>query len=46
MGNLKFSILNFKVVHKNKIEELKKQIKDLEDEIRIIGDSHDRIYDV
>jgi hypothetical protein len=46
MTELELSILNLKLIHKNRLEDLKKQIKDLEEEIRILKDSYDRIYDV
>jgi uncharacterized membrane protein (DUF106 family) len=46
MTELELSILNLKLVHKNRLEDLKKQIKDLEEEIRILKDSYDRIYDI
>jgi hypothetical protein len=46
MTELELSILNLKLIHKNRLEDLKKQIKDLEEEIRILKDSYDRIYDI
>jgi uncharacterized membrane protein (DUF106 family) len=46
MTELELSILNLKLIHKNRLEDLKKQIKELEEEIRILKDSYDRIYDV
>jgi uncharacterized membrane protein (DUF106 family) len=46
MTELEISLLNLKLVHKNRLETLKKQIQDLEEEIRILKDSYDRIYDV
>ncbi len=46
MTSLDLSILNLKVIHQNRLEELKKKIQKLEEEIRILKDSHDRIYDV
>jgi uncharacterized membrane protein (DUF106 family) len=46
MTELEISLLNLKLIHKNRLEDLKKQIKDLEEEIRILKDSYDRIYDV
>jgi uncharacterized membrane protein (DUF106 family) len=46
MTELEISILNLKLVHKNRLEYLKKQIQDLEEEIRILKDSYDKIYDV
>ena len=46
MTELELSILNLKLIHKNRLEDLKKQIKELEEEIRILKDSYDRIYDI
>ena len=46
MTELEISLLNLKLIHKNRLENLKKQIQDLEEEIRILKDSYDRIYDV
>ena len=46
MTELEISILNLKLVHKNRLEILKRQIKELEEEIRILKDSYNRIYDV
>jgi hypothetical protein len=46
MTELEISILNLKLVHKNRLEVLKRQIKELEEEIRILKDSYNRIYDV
>lgn len=46
MTELEISLLNLKLIHKNRLENLKKQIQELEEEIRILKDSYDRIYDV
>lgn len=46
MTELELSILNLKIIHKNRLEDLKRQIKELKEEIRILKDSYDRIYDV
>jgi hypothetical protein len=46
MTELELSILNLRLVHKNRLEDLKKQIRDLEEEIRILNDCYDRIYDI
>lgn len=46
MTELEISILNLKVVNKNRIEELKKQIQELQEEINILKRSYERIYDL
>lgn len=46
MTELEISILNIKLVHKNRIESLKKQIQKLEEEIAILKESYERIYDL
>lgn len=46
MTELEISILNLKIVYEKRIEDLKKQIEKLEEEIRILNDSYDRIYDI
>lgn len=46
MTELELSILNLKLIHKNRLEDLKRQIRELEEEIRILKDYYDRIYDV
>lgn len=46
MTELEISLLNLKLIHKNRLENLKKQIQELEEEIRILKNSYDRIYDV
>lgn len=45
MTELELSIFNLKLIHRNRIEELKKKIKSLQEEIDIIKDSYARIYD-
>jgi uncharacterized membrane protein (DUF106 family) len=46
MTELEISILNLKLIHKNRLEDLKKQIKELEEEIRILKESYERVYDL
>lgn len=46
MSEFEISIMNLKLVHKNRIEELKKKIEDLEIEIKILKDFYDRIDDL
>lgn len=46
MSELELSILNLKLVHKTRLEDLKKQIQELEEEIRILKESYERIYDL
>lgn len=46
MTELEISILNLKLVHKNRLENLKKQIQNLEEEIRILKESYERVYDL
>ena len=46
MTELEISILNLKLVHKKRLENLKQQIRELEEEIRILKEYYDRIYDV
>lgn len=46
MTELEISLLNLKLVHRDKIENLKKQIQKLEEEIRILKESYERIYDL
>lgn len=46
MTELELSILNLKLVHKNRLEDLKKQILELEEEIRLLKESYERIYDL
>lgn len=46
MTELEISILNLKLIKRTRLENLKKKIKELEEEIRILKESYDRIYDV
>lgn len=46
MTELEISILNLKLVHKRRLEDLKKQIRELEEEIRILKESYEPIYDL
>lgn len=46
MTELEISILNLKLINRTRLENLKKKIKELEEEIRILKESYDRIYDV
>jgi hypothetical protein len=46
MSELELSILNLKLVHKNRLEDLKNQILELEEEIRLLKESYERIYDL
>jgi uncharacterized membrane protein (DUF106 family) len=46
MTHLELTILNLTLIHKNRLEVLKKQIRDLEEEIRILKESYDRIDDL
>jgi uncharacterized membrane protein (DUF106 family) len=46
MTELEISLLNLKLIHKNRLENLKKQIKELEEEIRILKESYERVYDL
>jgi uncharacterized membrane protein (DUF106 family) len=46
MTELDISILNLKLVHKKRIEDLKNKIKELEQQIEIIQKSQEKIYDL
>ena len=46
MTEFEISILNLKLVHKNRIKDLKQKIKELEEELRILKASYGRIYDL
>lgn len=46
MTELEISLLNLKIVHRDRIENLKKQIQKLEEELRILKESYERIYDL
>jgi hypothetical protein len=46
MTELDISILNLKLVHKKRIEDLKNKIKELEQQIKIIQKSQEKIYDL
>jgi uncharacterized membrane protein (DUF106 family) len=46
MTELEISLLNLRLIHKNRLENLKKQIKELEEEIRILKESYERVYDL
>ena len=46
MTELDISILNLKLVHKKRIEDLKNKIKEMEQQIEIIQKSQEKIYDL
>jgi len=46
MNKFKFSILNFTIVSKKRIEDLETKIEDLEREVHILKEYYDRIDDL
>lgn len=46
MTELEISILNLKLIHKKRLQQIEKKIEDLEEELRILKESYQRIYDL